>query len=79
MSKLVTTLNGATRPLFSKRHYTWLAKHLDSLNRQQLTLLALDLYRDNSNFKPVRWFQSVGYDREMAEQMHDAVMRIVNK
>lgn len=66
------------RPLFSKRHYTWLATQAKSWTVSQQISLAAALYSDNTNFKAVRWFQSMDYDRAIAENMATLVLKVFN-
>jgi hypothetical protein len=67
------------RPLFSKRHYTWLAKTVSAWPVTQQLQLAVALYGDNGSFKAVRWFQAMGYDRSEADALADKVIRMFNK
>jgi hypothetical protein len=45
---------------------------------QQLHL-AVALYSHDTNFKAVRWFQAMGYDRSEADALADKVIRMFNK
>ena len=67
------------RPLFSKRHYIWLASAAKSWTTGQQKQFALSLYYDNTNFNAVRWFQAVGHERAVAEAMAREVHATVNK
>lgn len=67
------------RSMFGKRHYTWLANLAGYWTKSVQIELACELYKENSSFKPVRWFQSIGYDRDTAQKLHDTVIRKSSK
>ena len=67
------------KPLFSRRHYIWLANAARTWDATQQEKFALQLYEDNMNFKAVRWFQAVGHARAVAEIMHRNVLNAFNK
>ena len=66
------------RSMFAKRHYVWMAKVVQTWPKSVHMQLAYAFYCENTAFKPVRWFQAVGYARDEAEEMHDRIITQFN-